>query len=176
MPKAEGFIEFEMTGDKQMARRFGRGREFMFGAVVTAFRRIGRILVPDLRRETPVGARGKLRSSTVFQIMGRGREMRLEIRQSAFSPGGFPYGVAVREGTKPHFPPIAALIPWVVKKLGIGDPKQARTVAFLIARKISKVGTKPNPYHERVFTSNISMIKRIIGEEIVNLATRVERR
>ena len=176
MPKAKGFIEFEMTGDREMAQKFHRSQEFMLGAFLTAFRRIGRMLVPALKSETPVGARGKLRSSTVFQVLGKGQDMRLEIRQSAFSPGGFAYGVAVREGTKPHFPPIAALIPWVVKKLGIGDPKRARTAAFLIARKISKVGTKANPYHERVFQSNVSMIRRIVNEEMVNVAAKLERK
>lgn len=176
MPKAEGFIDFTMTGDKELARKYHRGREFMLGAFLTAFRRIGRTLVPALRKETPVGATGKLRSSTVFQILGKGEDMRLEIRQSAFSPGGYAYGVAVRQGTRPHFPPVAALIPWVVKKLGIGDAKQARTVAFLIARKISKVGTKANPYHDRVFQSNVGMIRRIANEEMVNVAAKLERK
>lgn len=176
MPKAEGFIDFTMTGDKEMARKFHRGREFMLGAALTAFRRIGRALVPELKSETPVGATSKLKRSTVFQIMGKAEDMRLEIRQSAFSPGGFAYGVAVRQGTKPHFPPVAALIPWVVKKLGIGDAKEARTVAFLIARRISKVGAKANAYHDRVFQSQVGMIRRVANEEMVNLAAKLERR
>jgi len=45
-------------------------------------------------------------------------------------------------GTKPHFPPVEALIDWVRTKLGIANEKEARGVAFLIARKISRVGTK----------------------------------
>ncbi len=175
MPKAEGFFEFSMVGDKELRRNFGQGREFMLGAMLKTLRRIGKLLVPEVKDETPEGATSKLKRSTTFQVMGRAEDMWMEVRQSAFSPGGFPYGVAVRKGTKPHFPPIAALIPWVRRKLGIGDEKQARTVAFLIARKISKVGTKANPYHERVFRSNVGNIRRIADEEMVNVAARISR-
>lgn len=176
MPKAQGFLDFEMTGVEVVKQKFTRGPEYLFGAYIKAFRRLGRLLVPELKRETPVGARSKLKNSTVFQILGKTYDLRLEIRQSAFSQGGYPYGQAVRGGTRPHFPPIAALIPWVIKKLGIFGEKEARSVAFLVARKISRVGTKANPYHERVFNSNVGMIRRIVTEEIVNVSARIEGR
>lgn len=38
-------------------------------------------------------------------------------------------------------PPIDAIVPWVQFKLKIGDPRQIRQIAFLIARKIGKYGT-----------------------------------
>ena len=175
MPKAEPSIEFEIKGLKSLEDNFKRAPEYMYGAILTALRRIGKVMVPAVKSQTPVGATSKLRNSTVFQVMGKGREMKLEVRQSAFSDTGFPYGVAVRLGTKPHFPPIEALIPWVKKKLGIGDEKEARTVAFLVARKISKVGTKGNPYHERVLRNQLGMIRRVINEEMVNLTKRFTR-
>ena len=174
MPKGTPIIEFEFIGDKEIVKGLSGYREYYLGAMLTIFRRIGTALVPEIKKETPIGATSKLRNTTVYQVLGTSEDMRMEIRQSAFSPSGFPYGVAVRKGTRPHFPPIAALIPWVVKKLGISDAKQARTVAFLIARKISKVGTKPNPYHDRAFQSQVGMIRQVLSEEATRLAARIK--
>ena len=49
--------------------------------------------------------------------------------------------VAVELGTKPHMPPSKALIPWVRAVLGV-SAKEAPGVAYLVARKIAKSGTK----------------------------------
>ena len=51
--------------------------------------------------------------------------------------------VALELGTRPHMPPVAALEPWVKAVLGIREPKEIKSVAFLVARKISRVGTEP---------------------------------
>ena len=51
--------------------------------------------------------------------------------------------VALELGTRPHMPPIAALEPWVKAVLGIREPKEIKSVAFLVARKIARVGTEP---------------------------------
>ncbi|HVL37308.1 MAG TPA: hypothetical protein VM489_16685, partial [Burkholderiales bacterium] len=53
------------------------------------------------------------------------------------------YAVPVELGTRPHFPPIEPLIDWVRAKLGIGEEKAARGVAFAIAHKIAVSGTRP---------------------------------
>lgn len=45
-------------------------------------------------------------------------------------------------GTKPHMPPVDALIPWVRAVLGV-DAKRAPSVAYLVARKIARKGTEP---------------------------------
>lgn len=47
----------------------------------------------------------------------------------------------VEEGTKPHMPPVAALVPWVRAVLGV-DRKRERSVAYLVARKIARKGTQ----------------------------------
>jgi hypothetical protein len=54
-----------------------------------------------------------------------------------------PYAMAVEHGRKPgKQPPTQSLMLWVRRKLGISDEKQARSVAFLVARKIGQRGTK----------------------------------
>lgn len=47
----------------------------------------------------------------------------------------------VELGTRPHMPPVAAMVPWVKAVLGIADPKEIKRVAFLVARKIARRGT-----------------------------------
>lgn len=59
------------------------------------------------------------------------------------------YALPVETGTRPHFPPTAALLPWILKKFPGAEEKQAKSFAFLIARKISKVGTKGVFFFER---------------------------
>ena len=51
-----------------------------------------------------------------------------------------PSAMFVELGTKPHMPPVSALIPWVRAVLGV-DAKRAPRVAFLVARKIARKGT-----------------------------------
>lgn len=75
------------------------------------------------------------------------------------------HAIFAHEPTKPHFPPIQPIQDWVIKKGLIkqggkatilkaikgtknadAKMKEARTIAFLIARKISRKGTKGLPF------------------------------
>lgn len=60
------------------------------------------------------------------------------------------YAEYVELGTRPHFPPTRPIEDWVQAKLGIDDPKERASVAFLIARKISVEGTKADGTWQRV--------------------------
>lgn len=53
-----------------------------------------------------------------------------------------PHIVYVELGTKPHFPPVAALEDWVRQKLAVPE-NRVHGVAYAIARKIARHGTKP---------------------------------
>lgn len=73
----------------------------------------------------------------------------LFVAPPAADPATGLYAIAVETGTRPHFPPTAALLPWVLKKFPGADERKAKSFAFLIARKISKVGTKGIFFFER---------------------------
>ncbi len=62
-----------------------------------------------------------------------------------------PYAYYVHEGTRAHFPPSDELERWVELVLNITDEKEVKSVAFLIARAISKRGTKPDPWLRNAF-------------------------
>ena len=173
MPKAEATIEITPIGYDELVAKYANSREIVLGTVNRMLRRMGQQLVPAVKSETPKGASHRLRNTTVFQVLGHAEEMTMEIRQSAFSPDGFPYGIAVRTGTRPHFPPYLALVPWVRKVLGITDEKQAPRVAFLVARKISQVGTVSNSYHLRALEATMPELRSIINEESSALADKL---
>jgi len=52
-----------------------------------------------------------------------------------------PYAEPVEYGSRPHWPPLAPLELWVRRKLGV-PAAQVKSVAYLVARKISRVGTQ----------------------------------
>lgn len=82
------------------------------------------------------------------------------------------HGEPVEMGTKPHFPPIAPIQFWVEKKLHL-EGKEAASVAFLIARAISRRGTKGAKMFETAFEDNEHRVRSILGEipaEIVRQA------
>lgn len=51
-----------------------------------------------------------------------------------------PAALFVELGTRAHMPPVDALVPWVREVLGVQGVR-ARSVAFLVARKIARKGT-----------------------------------
>ncbi|HWZ65631.1 MAG TPA: HK97-gp10 family putative phage morphogenesis protein [Patescibacteria group bacterium] len=75
-----------------------------------------------------------------------------------------PYGSYVENGTRPHWPPIGAIAAWAAKK-GIGDAKGYRATGkgstpFLIARAISKRGTKAQPFWKPGIEQSVPLIDR----------------
>jgi hypothetical protein len=51
------------------------------------------------------------------------------------------HALPMETGTKAFFPPVEPLIGWVQRRLGVSE-KEARHVAFLVARSIAKKGIK----------------------------------
>lgn len=76
-------------------------------------------------------------------------------------------------GTKPHMPPVEALVPWVKAVLGV-EPKRARSVAFLVARKIARKGTKPRRVFEKAAAATegqaLRMLENAAGRVAAHLA------
>ncbi len=84
------------------------------------------------------------------------------------------YGEPVEYGTKPHWPPIGPMIPWVIRKLHV-KKEDASGVAFLIARKISRSGTKGAHMFENALKENQGRIKDIFERIGYQIATRLEK-
>ena len=79
-----------------------------------------------------------------------------------------PAALFVELGTRPHMPPVDALVPWVREVLGV-QPAQARQVAFLIARKIARKGTPA----QLPFKKTLERMKPQISREFELAAGRI---
>lgn len=75
-------------------------------------------------------------------------------------------------GTKPHMPPVEALIPWVKAVLGV-EPKRARSVAFLVARKIARKGTKPKRPFDKAIAATEGQVLRLFEDAAGRVAAHL---
>jgi hypothetical protein len=123
------------------------------------------LLETAVKKGTPYGAGPiHLRDSLHHSVRVRGEKV------TGVLGTPMEHGVPVEMGSKPHFPPIGPLEFWVEKKLGITDEKQARSVAYAIAWKIKRRGTKGKEMFKSGLEENEHRVMGIlsgIGPEIV---------
>ena len=84
-----------------------------------------------------------------------------------------PSALWLEVGTKPHMPPVEALVPWVKAVLGIADAKEAKSVAFLVARKIKARGTAAQKPFERALQASEAQILRFYEEAAGRMAANL---
>lgn len=116
------------------------------------------LLEREVKLLTPVGAGPIHFRDTIFQKVSTAGQAVAGILGSPAQ-----YGEPLEYGTKPHFPPVAPIQHWVEKKLGI-EGKEAGSVAFLIARKISKKGTAGVEMFGKGFIRNEAEVIRILEQ------------
>ena len=119
----------EATGRLRAAIEWGVG----MGLEIVGERGIGLVI-----EGTPVGATGNLAHSDFAYQQGAG-DLLTEVITNG--PPADVYSAPVDLGSRPHFPPVDAIVPWVIKKFGVTDEQTARGIAFAIARKIARRGT-----------------------------------
>lgn len=115
------------------------------------------LLQREIAEAVPTGAHQLLRKSIFSEV---------HVSETGFLGvvgTSSPYALAVELGTKPHFPPIAPLIDWVIAKLGV-EAKQAPSVAYLVARKISKKGTVGQFYFANTVAKQTPTVQRYFTE------------
>ncbi len=124
----------------------------------------------EVKENTPVGigGGGGLKGSIAAQEPEASKNGILGITGTPMA-----HAVPVELGTKPHMPPIQPLADWAQHKLGVSE-KEARSVGFLIARKISKKGTEGAHMFERAFNDNESQVEQIYDRARKRIVKRME--
>ncbi|SRR6266568_5603906 len=154
-------MQITLTGIDEVEQEL---QDTLLAGIVSGMEKIGLRGEYLVKREAPK-AFGRLASS-VFPHLEQDANILTEIITNG--PPADVYGTPVNFGSRPHFPPYEELIPWVKKKFGATDEKTARSIAFLIARKISQQGTDPNNFYGRAFEvlseEAADIMKRQIGE------------
>lgn len=114
------------------------------------------LLEREIKRDTPYGAGPIHLRDTIHGAVKEYGE-----RATGILGTPMEYGEPVELGTKPHFPPVGPIEHWVRVKLRLPD-EIAPSVAFLIARAISRRGTKGKKMFAHGFEDNEAKIRRIL--------------
>lgn len=141
----ENFDELPEEFQREVAKGVNRTALQARTEAINTYDRNGTQNTGVLRSSISVRKKASVRDPTA--ILGAGGAKTEE--------GGFDYAFAIEFGTEPHFPPVEAvtgqteaLDRWVEVsgKVSVGPDEDRETVALNIARKISQVGTNPQPF------------------------------
>ena len=83
------------------------------------------------------------------------------------------YAGYVETGTSPHFPPIEPLMLWAKRKFAV-DEKEAKSIAFAIARKISVSGTKGHFMFQRAVENEQDTVIGFFDQALESACAEVE--
>ena len=111
----------------------------------------------DLAQQN-INASSKLSKSLKSVVKQKGKWIEISISLED-------YWKYIEYGTRPHFPPIQAIRKWIDVKPVLPRPMKGKLptrdqLAFLIARKISKVGTRPKPFLNKTI-SDFNLIDKV---------------
>jgi hypothetical protein len=76
------------------------------------------------------------------------------------------YAAPVETGARPHMPPPSALLPWVQKKFGFENEKDALSMAFAVAKSIAKKGTQGHQMFSRALVELEPLAAPALEKEI----------
>ena len=153
-------IEITVTGIDGV---FEGAENAILAGVLLGLEEIGFVGQALVSEGAPKGFTGNL-AHTVFPHLEQNADVLTEIITNG--PPADMYSAPVNFGARPHFPPYEDLIPWVKLKFGLTDEKTARSMAFLVARKISRMGTDPNGFYDRAFEQLKGKAQGILDEKI----------
>ena len=120
------------------------------------------------KKIAPVGVSGELRASINGKVTLIGSK---DVEGVVGSP--LPYAIYVEMGTRPHYPPLAPLLLWVTRKLGVADERQAYAIAKGIQRKIGAVGTAANPFLSNAFEMAEPQIEMYFDQALDKITERL---
>jgi len=149
-------IDIEVKGLIELQRKTEAMIADLHGApILNAMRDSVLQIDRDAKKNAPVSD-GILRASILPGVRMSGSEVEGVVGTD------LNYAPYMEFGTRPHWPPIAALERWAYKH---------HTSAFLVARAIARHGTKPRRFMQQAFETNEDNIIRRFEralEEVVN--------
>lgn len=141
----------EIQGLRELQRETERiVRELHGEPMLNGMRRATLLVQTSAKRLAPVDT-GRLRSSITPEIREESRRVIGVVGSNVI------YAPYMETGTRPHWPPEAALEVWA---------KRHGTTAYIVARSIARKGTKARPYLQPAFDQNKERIQTIIGETV----------
>jgi HK97 gp10 family phage protein len=144
---AQGLVTLETKGLDKLQESMGQAAAEFPLNVKQAMQLSLLTLESDMRSNVPRDT-GQLGNSISYHMSGSGANIQGDVGPTAA------YWPFVTGGTKPHWPPIAAITPWAHRH---GIPP------FLVARAIARHGTKAHPFVQESFDHNWSRIQEFFA-------------
>lgn len=156
------------TNIKELEKLIAKYPQAAHDAQVSRVTEASEFMEGEIKDLAPVGAGPKHLRDTIFQKVN-------VFGQNVQGIVGTPakYGEAVELGTRPHFPPVAPILFWVKKQLGLTG-KEAVSVAHAIVRKIGKKGTNATPFFLYAVTRNEAKVIRILEQIPADIIKQVQ--
>lgn len=137
-------ISAEIKGLKETQRNLEQAiRDLRGTPMLNAMRDATLYIDRDAKKNAPVDT-GRLRASITPEVRAQGETIEGVVGSNVT------YAPYVELGTRPHWPPIAALEVWA---------RRHHTSAFIVARAISRRGTPAKQYLQKAFESNKDKIE-----------------
>jgi hypothetical protein len=149
-------VEFDPKDVRRMLRAWDRAPEIMEVEMRAFFKSVTARFHEDvvqLMDMSEVSATGALRTSIIGRV-----EILPGIGIEAAVGSPLTYAVPVELGTRPHMPPVAPLVNWAIKRLGVRG-REAQRAGRAIAFKIAREGTKGKFMFTDAFAENKPQIE-----------------
>lgn len=157
-------VRFEADG---LRRMMAQAPDIMLEELTAGVTEASMLAEREIRERTPTSGAGILRESI--------GAMPVEFTSEAVRGGvatSLAYAAPVETGSVPHMPPVGPLVDWVERKLGLRD-KEAKGVAWAIARKIAAHGTEGAWMFRDGFAAVEPQIMEILGAAVDRAAARI---
>jgi len=153
-------VDVTVRGEIETRRNLEQAARDLHGdAMMDGLRKAALLVERDARRYAPVDT-GQLRASITHEVRVEGLGAQTVI---GVVGSNVVYAAAMEEGSRPHFPPPGALDAWA-ERHGVNG--------FLVARAISRRGTKARRFLGRAFDENKPRIIRILEESVGGIARK----
>jgi len=154
---AQPVIAIKIEGLEEVERKFAGAGDVVAGEINKGMNRSVQRVLTDVKKGTPVDT-GRLRSSMTGVVEGRGSEIRGIVGTNVS------YAPYSEYGTRPHWPPLAALEVWA---------RRHGTTAFVVARGIARHGTKAYEMFRKGLEENVRWIENEFNEVGKRIAERL---
>lgn len=140
-------IGMQVKGLNELMNNMGETRNMVIPLIQSTLNKSSMTIKTNAKAKAPV-AFGKLKRGISHTVEGL----------SGIVWSKEKYGLFVELGTRPHFPPVEALKPWARLKLG------NENLAWAVAKKIAKRGTKAKPFFQPAVNESLPTIRTNFGE------------
>lgn len=155
-------VEIQLEGMEELNRRLDRTTSDILSEADQGLAKAGMKIIADsqlMLRQNGTNNTGLLSNSGKVQKVSGGYDV-------GFFSESNGYAEYVEYGRRSgRFPPLKMIREWAKKKLRIDD-RRLDSAAFLIGRKISRKGTRPQPFFSPSVSKNQKEVLDVISEAI----------